>query len=96
MDFVFDGREAEFVGGAVDVAAFDAAAGQPHGEAVVIVVAAVDLAGIRAGLRQFDGGRAAEFAAPDDERVLEHAALLEILEQARRWPGRILRRGGGG
>ena len=49
VDVVLDGREAELVGGAVDVAALHAAAGQPHREAVVIVVAAVDLAGIRPG-----------------------------------------------
>src|SRR5688500_11512929 len=30
-------------------------------------------------------GRAAEFAAPDDERVLEKATLLEVLEQCGRW-----------
>ena len=27
-------------------------------------------------------GRAAEFAAPDDERILEHAALFEIEQQS--------------
>ena len=40
VDYFFDGFEAEFVGGAVDVAAFDAAAGHPDGEAVGVVVAA--------------------------------------------------------
>ena len=49
VDRVLDGLEAELVGRAVDVAALDAAAGQPHGEAVVVVVAAVDLAGVGAG-----------------------------------------------
>ena len=73
VDRVLDGLEAELVGGAVDVAALDAAAGQPHGEAVVVVVAAVHLAGVGAGRGQLDGRRAAELAAPDDERVLEHA-----------------------
>ena len=46
MNFVFDGREAEFVRSAVDVPPFDAAAGDPGGEAVVIVVASINLAGI--------------------------------------------------
>ena len=50
VDLVLDRLEAELVGRAVDVAALDAAAGQPHGEAVVVVVAAVDLAGVRARL----------------------------------------------
>ena len=38
---VFDGVEAEFVGGAVDDAPFDAAAGEPDGEAVDVMIAAV-------------------------------------------------------
>ena len=41
VDRVLDGLEAELVGGAVDVPAFDAAAGQPDREAPVIVVAAL-------------------------------------------------------
>ena len=47
----------------------------------MIVVAAVHFALVRALLRQLDGGRAAEFAAPDDERFVEQAALLQIDEQ---------------
>ena len=38
---VLDGVEAELVGRAVDDAALDAAAGQPDGEAVRVMVAAV-------------------------------------------------------
>src|SRR5258708_22587227 len=53
----FDGGESEFVGRPVNVTALDAAAGQPHRETIVVVVAAVDLAGVGARLRQFDGGR---------------------------------------
>ena len=51
----------------------DAAAGEPHGEAVRIVIAAV------AALRH---GEAAEFGAPDDEGGIEQAALLEVGEKA--------------
>ena len=36
----FDGRETAFVGRAMDVATFSAAAREPHGKAVVIMVAA--------------------------------------------------------
>src|SRR3712207_8006198 len=43
------------------------------GEAERVVVAAVG------ALRE---GRAAELAAPDDERLVEQAAALEVLEQA--------------
>ena len=39
------------------------------------------------GLRQFSLAvdRAAELAAPNDERVVEHAALLEIHDERRAW-----------
>jgi hypothetical protein len=58
--------------------AFDAAAGHPHREAARVVVAAVVLGVRPPGLV----ARAAEFAAPDDEGVVEHAALLQVLDQA--------------
>src|SRR5688572_31590730 len=50
---------------------FDSSAGEPAGKALDVVVAAVPL-----GHR-----RAAELAAPDHQRVLEHVAGLEVLEQ---------------
>src|SRR2546423_304134 len=71
-----DGSEAEFIGGAVDVAAFDTAAGHPNGEAVGVVVAAGG--GLAAVALEFNRGSSAKFAAPDDQGVVEHAALLEI------------------
>jgi len=43
VDRFLDGLEAELVGGAMNVAALHAAACQPGGEAVVVVVAAVHL-----------------------------------------------------
>ncbi len=52
----------------------NAAAGQPDGEAARVVVAAV----VGGGERALRVGRAAEFAAPDDERVVEQAALFEV------------------
>ena len=54
-----DGVQADGVGGADDLPALDAAAGHPHREAEVVVVAAL----ARLGL-----GRAAELAAPEDQR----------------------------
>ena len=51
VDGVHLGFEAEFVCRAVDVAGADAAACEPCGEAVGVVVAAVDLAGVEAGSR---------------------------------------------
>ncbi len=69
------GAEAEVVGGAVGLAAADAAACEPDAEAPVVVVAAQF--GFSFGA-QFDGGGASEFAAPEDEGVLEEAALFEV------------------
>jgi len=59
VDFIFDGAEADFAGGAVATASHDSAAGEPCGEAVGVVVAADALVRVAA---VGDGG-AAEFAA---------------------------------
>lgn len=50
VDLIFDGLETKFIGCAVDVAAPHAAARQPHAEPIVIMVAAIDLPGVGAGL----------------------------------------------
>ena len=63
----------KLVGLAERDARLDAAAGQPHREGVGVVVAAVVAA--------LDHRRAAELAAPDDQRVVEQAALLQVLDQ---------------
>ena len=68
---------AEVVGLAVGDARLDAAAGQPDGEAARMMVAAVVVGGQRA--LAVDG--AAELAAPDDQRVVEQAALLQVRDQ---------------
>ena len=61
-DDVLDGLVAELVGRAVDVAALEAAAGQPHAEAVGVVVAA-DV------LLVLDDRQPAHLAAPVDQVV---------------------------
>ena len=71
--WIFGYVESEVVGRSVDVAAFDAAAGEPHGEGVRVVIAAISAA--------LGHGGATEFAAEDDEGVFEHAALFEILDE---------------
>ena len=73
---IFDGAEAEFIGRTVGVAATSAAAGEPAGEAIVVVVAAVER-GI------FRHRRAAELASPQDKRAIQQAALSEIGEERR-------------
>ena len=47
----------------------------------MVVVAAVDLAGVAAGRGQFDSRRAAELAAPDHQRLVQQPALLQIGQQ---------------
>ena len=68
---VGDGVEAEFVGLANHRAGLSAAAGEPHGEGVNVVVTA-------GGIAVLAHRGAAEFAAPDDKGVFEQAALFEI------------------
>ena len=80
-DFVLDGGETEFVGRAVDLASLHAAARQPAGEAVVIVIAAVDLAGVGSRSGKLDGRSPSKFAAPQDERFIEQPAFFQIAEQ---------------
>ena len=67
----------EVVGLAVARTAFDAAARHPGGETARVMIAAVVL------LRQtaLRINRASEFAAPNDQRFVEHAPLLEIFQQ---------------
>src|SRR5438105_1947587 len=72
---VRDGGAAELVGLADAGAARDAAAGQPHGEAVRVMIAA-------GPFLELGGGLAAELAAPDDQGLVEQAAALEVLDQA--------------
>ena len=78
---VFRGPVAKLVGRAVRESRFDAATSHPHREAVVVVVATIDLACVGARGGEFDGRSAAEFTAPDDERRIEHAAPLEVSEE---------------
>src|SRR5688572_21355049 len=74
VDAVFDRVEAEFVRLADDGAAFDATAGQPHGESVNVVVAA-------SGVAVLAHGCAAEFAAPNDKGVVEEPAGFQVFHE---------------
>ena len=47
-------------------------------ESLRMMIAAQSAARIRIG---FDHRRAAEFAAPDDQRIIEQTALLQIFDQ---------------
>ena len=81
MHGVLHGLEAELVCRAVNVSTAHASAGQPHRESVMVVIAAIELARIRAGRRKLDGRGAAKFPAPDYQRILQHPALLQVFQQ---------------
>src|SRR5688572_14933920 len=68
VDAVFHGAEAELVCSSMYASAPNAAAGHPHGEAPVVVVAAVDFSLVRALLGELHGRRAAKLAAPQHQR----------------------------
>src|SRR5579871_2348533 len=70
VDLVRRRIETELIAGADGGASFGAAAGQPHGKAIRMVVPAIAAA--------LNHRRPAELAAPDDERIVEQAALLQV------------------
>ena len=71
--WMLDSVKAEFIGAAVDGAAFRAPTGHPDAKAIGMMVSPI------AALRT---GRAAELGGEDDECVVEHAALFQIFEKA--------------
>ena len=75
VHLVLLGVEAVIVGGAVGEAAFHAGTGHPHGKAPRVVVAAVHAGALH-------GGCAAEFTAPQHQRVVEQPTRLEVGEQS--------------
>ena len=75
VDLVLHHIEAEFVSFTQGDSRLDAAARHPHGERIRMMVAPV--------VPALHHRRAAEFPTPDNQRVLQHAALLQILHQSR-------------
>src|SRR6266852_6055866 len=65
------GAEAQLVGAADRLAAFDAGAGEPHREAERVVIAPRPT-------DAFAGRRAAELAAPDQERLVPQSRALQV------------------
>ena len=74
MHAIFDGVIPDVVGRAIDEPGLHAPAGHPDRVAVRIVVAAV------ASLRH---RRAAKLTGPDNQRVLQQTARLQVLQQSR-------------
>src|SRR5688572_2374800 len=73
---VLDALQPEIIRPPDDLACTDAAACQPHAETVRMVVAPI----AEVGTLLLGHWRSSEFAAPDDERRIEQAALLKISE----------------
>ena len=78
VDGVFGWVVGEVVGLAVGEAALHAATGHPDGEDVGVMVAAERFLVVDVPLAERS---AAELAAPDDQRVVEQSALLEVFDQ---------------
>ena len=70
---VLDSVKAELVSRAMGDATFQSAACHPDGESIRMMVAAI---------RFFGPRRATELGRPDNQRFVQHPALLEILQQA--------------
>src|SRR5258706_15625709 len=76
MNRAIDGGVADVVGGADDLAALHAAAGEPDRVAAGGMVAAFFIAAA------FGAGSSAEFAGPEDQSAVEQATLLQIHQQS--------------
>ena len=71
MKWVFGGRETQRVGCAVSDPRLNSAACQPHRAALGVMISS----------RALRHRSAAEFPAPDDERILEHTPLTQVADQ---------------
>src|SRR5579871_3244783 len=78
VDRIFNDVESQIVGFTIDEAGFDSSARQPHGERLRVVVAAQAATERGIGLNHWG---TTEFAAPDDERFVQQAALLQVFDQ---------------
>ena len=77
MDGVFHGVPAKFVRGANDVAGSRAAASHEDAKPVTVMIAP----GAEVDSTVLSDWCAAKFRSEDDQRVLEHAALLKVANQ---------------
>ena len=81
VNFVFGDAESKFVGGTVGESALHTSTRHPDAEAFLVVVASGWRLGTGAGTVFLHHRRAAEFAAPDDEGVVEESPLFQVGEQ---------------
>ncbi len=75
VDAVGHGVETQFVGFTQSHPRLDPTAGQPHGKGIGVVVSAV--------ITALHHRRAAKLATPDDQGILKHSALFQVLNQGR-------------
>ena len=76
-NFIFNNIIGVVVRFAISGSTLDSAPSHPSGEAFRVVIAAVVVAGKLA----LPIGSAAEFASKDDESIIEHASLLEVIDE---------------
>src|SRR4051812_22554782 len=76
-DRLFTGKVTGLVGSAVGKSSFNSSAGEETGESIGMVVAPERI-------QTLGRWSAPEFGVPDDERIVEHAALLQVFDQGRR------------
>ena len=75
VDWVFGDVVTEVIGFTVHTASGNSASSEPHTEAAAVVVATrVELS--------LAVNTASKFATPDDQGVVEHAALFEVSDQS--------------
>ena len=79
---LLDSLVAEVVRGAVDHPLLDATTGQPYRETIRIMIAAIHHPA-HGFVGRLDGGRTSEFSAADDQRILQHSALLQVFDHRR-------------
>src|SRR5467141_1794160 len=71
----------EVVSGAIGHSALDASSGQPHGEPMRVMVAAVVRLATHETASHFDDGGAAEFGAANNQRLVEEPSGFQVLDE---------------
>src|SRR5207247_4598048 len=81
VNLVLDRRKAKLIRCAVHNAVPQPCTGKPGREPIRVAIAALPHAGVRSQIRQLDSRRTPKLSAPNHESVLQHPALLQILDQ---------------
>ena len=76
---IFHRIETKVIGSPVGHSGFSSASRHPYGEGIRVVIASPSLAILDVTLNEW---RAAKFASPDDQGVVEHTTHLEVLYES--------------